>query len=87
MSRKEQLIPLRNFASLGSLSDKDNHRRWERHKFAYLTMKNGSFARFARTVFIFVHFIAVLVLSTTWNDLFWALNALFSIFASLSLNR
>ena len=33
-------------------------------------MKNGSFARFARAVFIFVHFIAVLVLSTTCNDLF-----------------
>ena len=41
-----------------------------RHKCAYLTMKNNTFARFARAVFIFVHFAEVLVLSTTWNDLF-----------------
>ena len=40
------------------------------HKFAYLTMKNNSFARFARAFFIFWHFEDVLVLSTTWNDLF-----------------
>ena len=33
-------------------------------------MKNSSFARFARAFFIFWHFVAVLVLSTTWNDLF-----------------
>ena len=42
----------------------------ERHKFAYLTMKNSIFARFARAYFIFWHFADVLVLSTTWNDLF-----------------
>ena len=40
------------------------------HKFAYLTMKNSIFARFARAFFIFWHFVDVLVLSTTWNDLF-----------------
>ena len=40
------------------------------HKFAYLTMKNGSFALFARAFFIFAHFADVLVLSTTLNDLF-----------------
>ena len=40
------------------------------HKFAYLTMKNSIFARFARGFFIFSHFADVLVLSTTWNDLF-----------------
>ena len=45
-------------------------RQQERHKFAYLTTKNNSFARFARAFFIFVHFAHVLVLSTTWNDLF-----------------
>ena len=33
-------------------------------------MKNNIFARFARAVFIFWHFVDVLVLSTTWNDLF-----------------
>ena len=33
-------------------------------------MKNSIFARFARAFFIFWHFVDVLVLSTTWNDLF-----------------
>ena len=33
-------------------------------------MKNSTFARFARAIFIFCHFVDVLVLSTTWNDLF-----------------
>ena len=42
----------------------------ERHKFAYLTVKNNRFACFARAVFIFGHSADVLVLSTTWNDLF-----------------
>ena len=31
-------------------------------------MKNSSFERFARAFSIFVHFAAVLALSTTWND-------------------
>ena len=46
--------------------------RWhkERHKFAYLTMKNNSFARFAQAIFISVHFADVIVLLTKWNDLF-----------------
>ena len=35
-------------------------------------MKNRIFARFAREYFIFWHFEDVLVLSTTWNDLFWS---------------
>ena len=39
-------------------------------KFAYLTMKNNTFARFARAFFIFWHFEDVLVLSTTWKYLF-----------------
>ena len=42
----------------------------ERHKFAYLTVKNNRFARFARAFFIFGHSADVLVLSTTWNYLF-----------------
>ena len=42
----------------------------KRHKFAYLTIENNSFARFARTFFIFGHSANVLVLSMTWNDLF-----------------
>ena len=33
-------------------------RQQERHKFTYLTMKNNSFARFARAFFIFRHFAA-----------------------------
>ena len=33
-------------------------------------MKNSIFARFARAFFIFWHFKEVLVLSTTWNNLF-----------------
>ena len=47
--------------------------RWRRqqeggHIFAYLTMKNNTFARFARAFVIFGHFADVLVLSSTWND-------------------
>ena len=33
-------------------------------------MKNSSFAHFACAIFIFLHFPAILVLSTMWNDLF-----------------
>ena len=47
-------------------------RKRKPHKFAYLTMKNSIFARFARASFIFWHFVDVLLLSTTWNDLFWS---------------
>ena len=39
-------------------------RQQERHKFAYLTMKNGSSARYSHAFFIFGHFKHVLVLST-----------------------
>ena len=55
---------------LGSLSNHDDDGNKKTHKFAYLTMKNSIFARFARAFFIFWHFEDVLVLSTTWNDLF-----------------
>ena len=40
-------------------------RRQERHKFAYLTVKNNRFSRFARAFFIFGHSADDLVLSTT----------------------
>ena len=40
-------------------------RQQEGHKFAYLTMKNNSFARLAGAFLIFVHFVDVLVLSAT----------------------
>ena len=45
-------------------------RKRKPHKFAYLTMKSRIFARFARAFVIFWHFVDVLVLSMTWNDLF-----------------
>ena len=45
-------------------------RQQKLYKFAYLTMKNSIFARIERACFIFWHFEDVLVLSTTWNDLF-----------------
>ena len=45
-------------------------RQQKPNKFAYLTMKNRIFARFARAFFSFWHFEDVLVLSTTSNDLF-----------------
>jgi len=41
-----------------------------RHKFAYLTTRDDSFARFICAFFIFGPFADVLVISTTWNDLF-----------------
>ena len=34
-------------------------------------MKSSSFARLARAFFIFVHFGAVLVLFTSWNNLYY----------------
>ena len=45
-------------------------RQQKHHKFAYLTIKNSTFARFAPSFFIFWHFEDVLVVSMTWNDLF-----------------
>ena len=48
-----------------AFSNHDDDGNKERHKFAYLTMKNNSFARFARAFFTFGNFADVLVLSTT----------------------
>ena len=52
-------------------------RQQESQKFAYLTVKNNNFTRFARAFFSFAraffsfaHLVDVLVLFTTWNDLF-----------------
>ena len=58
--------------TIGSRALKQLRRRRQQKpdKFAYLTMKNRIFARFARAFFIFWHFEDVLVLSTTWNNLF-----------------
>ena len=55
---------------LRELKQLRRRRQQKPDKFAYLTMKNIFFARFARAFFIFWHFEDVLVLSTTWNDLF-----------------
>ena len=47
----------------GSVLKQPRRRRQQKlHKFAYLTMKSNSFARFARAFFIFLHFVDVLVL-------------------------
>ena len=53
-----------------SLSNHNDWRQQGRLKFAYFTMKNSGFACFAREFFKFGHLEDVLVLSTTWNDLF-----------------
>ena len=58
------------FAIIRELKQPRRRREQKPHKFAYLAMKNSIFARFARTFFNFWHFGDVLVLSTTWNDLF-----------------
>ena len=59
-----------NPKNIRELKQPRRRRQQERHKFAYLTMKNNTFARFARAFFIFGHLADVLDLSTTWNDLF-----------------
>ena len=68
----ENVIWKCNFPFLQSIFRELKRRRRQQkpHKFAYLTMENSIFARFARAFFIFWHFEDVLVLSTTWNDLF-----------------
>ena len=58
------------FCCIRELKQPRRRRQQKPHKFAYLTMKNSIFARFARAFFIFWHFVDVLVLSTTWNDQF-----------------
>ena len=57
-------------ADIREFTQPRRQRQQERHKFAYLTVKNNRFARFARAFFSFGHSADVLVLSTTWNDLF-----------------
>ena len=56
--------------SIRELKQPRRRRQQKPHKFAYLTMENRIFARFARAFFIFWHFEDVLVLSTTWNGQF-----------------
>ena len=47
-------------------------RQQKPHKFAYVTMANSIFARVEGAFSIFWYFEDVLVLSTTWNDLFYS---------------
>ena len=61
---------LTRLPAIRELKQPRRRRQQKPHKFAYLTIKNSIFARFARAFFIFWHFEDVLVLSTTWNDLF-----------------
>ena len=51
--------------NIRELTQPRRRRQQERHKFPHLIVKNNSFARFARAVFISGHFGDVLVLSTT----------------------
>ena len=61
-STKRKILTI---VQIGRVSNHD-----EGLKFAFLTMKNSSFARFARACFSFGPSTDFLVLSTTWNDLF-----------------
>ena len=59
-----------HYGAYRDLKQPRRRRQQKPDKFAYLTIKNSIFARFARAFFSFWHFEDVLVLSTTWNDLF-----------------
>ena len=48
-------------------------------------MRNNSFARFAQACDIFVHFAAVLVLSTSWSDVLLSCVEDVSFFSSVFL--
>ena len=56
------------FVDTRELKQRQRRRQRERHKFAYLVDKNNSFARPARAFFTFVHFVAVVSKTTTWNS-------------------
>ena len=68
-----KLIVIKIFSSHKNRDLKQGRRRrlGERNKFAYSVGKNNSFARPARAFHILIHFFAVLVLTTTWNDQIW----------------
>ena len=59
-------LPKKSIRSLESHDDDGN----KTPQICILDNENSIFARFARAFFIFWHFEDVLVLSTTWNDLF-----------------
>ena len=65
-----QLCGRRIHLTIGSLSNHDDDGNKNVTNLHIWQWKNNTFARFARAFFIFWHFADVLVLSTTWNDLF-----------------
>jgi len=68
MKKKNSVLPFQgelNFFSYRKLTQPPRRQQQGHHKFAYLTMKNNSFARFARAFFILKHFADILDLSTT----------------------
>ena len=55
--------------NLGEHCEEEEGDKKVRNLFTYLTMTNSSFTRSARALFAFVYFTAVLVHSTSLNDL------------------
>ena len=68
-TKTKEYLFVRHFC-IRSMTQLEQPRRQQEgdHKFAHLTMKNNTFARFARAFVIFGHFADLLVLSKTWND-------------------
>ena len=68
---RESLRPINKRSSRNDVVTFDSHLKTalSNHE-AYFITTYSSFSRFARRVFAFVHFVAVCVLSTAWNDLF-----------------
>ena len=67
---RPSINPFVDLFDIRELKQARRRRQQNPHKFAYLTVKNSIFAHFTRAYFIFWHFEDILVLSTTWNDLF-----------------
>ena len=61
LNKRHEMSPHR----LGSFKQQRRWRRQGGQKSANLTMRNSIFARFARAIFIFVHFAGIPVQSTT----------------------
>ena len=62
---KPENCPGRFFGESRELKQRQRRPQRERHEFAYLVVKNNSFARPARAFFTFVHFVAVVSKTTT----------------------
>ena len=66
----ESSVPATFHAGIGSLSNHDDDGKKNVTNLHIWKGKNSIFARFSRAFFLFWHFVDVLVLSTTCNDLF-----------------